>query len=112
MIVKTSTIRRFAHWVSHAPGLRDLTPLWNLLRDPYYWLLARGGSRESFELTVGGSLMRLHPLFQVSTWDVYEPESFRVFSEAIGPGDVVFDIGAHVGFYSILAARRSAPNGR
>lgn len=35
----------------------------------------------------------------------YEFDKQRVFAATIRPGQVVFDIGAHVGFYTLLSAR-------
>jgi FkbM family methyltransferase len=42
----------------------------------------------------------------------YEFAKQRMFSETLRPGDVVFDIGANVGFYSLLAAVRIGTTGR
>lgn len=35
-----------------------------------------------------------------------------MFANAIRPGDVVFDLGANVGFYSLIAADATGPNGQ
>ena len=42
----------------------------------------------------------------------YERRTQRLFSRQLSPGDVVFDVGAHVGFYSLLASRLAGPQGR
>lgn len=43
------------------------------------------------------------------TWlGFYERRKLELFKERIKPGDVFFDIGAHVGIYSALAARAGA----
>ena len=36
----------------------------------------------------------------------YEPGTTRLFNEAVKPGMVVVDIGAHVGHYTQLAAKQ------
>lgn len=41
-----------------------------------------------------------------------EPAVERKFLEILRPGDVVFDIGANIGWYSLLAARHVGPAGR
>ena len=41
----------------------------------------------------------------------YERKKQSVFCNEIRPGDVVFDVGAHVGFYSLLAAKSAGPSG-
>lgn len=43
--------------------------------------------------------------------DGYEPVSTEVFKECIRPGSTIADIGAHVGYYSILAAKLMGPIG-
>jgi FkbM family methyltransferase len=34
----------------------------------------------------------------------YEPEQTRLFEEHVHPGDTVLDVGAHVGYYTVLSA--------
>jgi FkbM family methyltransferase len=41
----------------------------------------------------------------------YELKKQQAFYEAVRPGDVVYDIGANVGFYSLLASVRVGPRG-
>ena len=42
----------------------------------------------------------------------YELEKQRATAAAIQPDHVVYDLGANVGFYTLLAARRAGPKGR
>lgn len=42
----------------------------------------------------------------------YEPHVSAVFARHLRPGAVVLDIGANIGFYSMLAARHVGPAGR
>lgn len=42
----------------------------------------------------------------------YEWETQRVFGQIVKPGDTVFDVGAHVGFYALLASVLVGPAGR
>src|SRR4051794_34999499 len=41
----------------------------------------------------------------------YEVETFRVLSNLIRSGMTVFDVGAHVGHYTLLAARKVGSTG-
>jgi FkbM family methyltransferase len=42
----------------------------------------------------------------------YEPEQTRLFQQRITAGATVLDIGAHVGYYTLLASALVGPNGR
>jgi FkbM family methyltransferase len=42
----------------------------------------------------------------------YEPEWQRVFSERVLPGSVVYDVGANVGFHTLLFAEVVGPKGK
>jgi FkbM family methyltransferase len=43
---------------------------------------------------------------------VYESEKQRAFCKLVGPGQVMFDLGANVGFYTLLASRLVGDGGR
>ena len=43
------------------------------------------------------------------TWEPFETE---LFEQALAPRMVVFCLGAHIGYYALLAARRVGPRGR
>jgi FkbM family methyltransferase len=42
----------------------------------------------------------------------YEPEQTQAFQKAIQPGNVIYDIGAHYGYYSVLASVLTGPSGQ
>jgi|HubBroStandDraft_6_1064221.scaffolds.fasta_scaffold545880_1 FkbM family methyltransferase len=56
-----------------------------------------------------GLLFELNPRWEIPTWDgSYEMEVQRVLQERLKPGSVLYDVGANIGFYSLLAARLGA----
>lgn len=48
-------------------------------------------------------------LFLEGTW---EPSATAVWTALLRPGQTVFDIGGHYGYFTLLAARRVLPSGR
>jgi FkbM family methyltransferase len=44
--------------------------------------------------------------------DVYEPGITRLFDKLIKPGMTVVDIGAHIGYFTLIAAQKSGLTGR
>ena len=44
--------------------------------------------------------------------DAFEVETTKLFETLIKPGKVVIDLGAHVGYYTLLAARAVGPTGK
>lgn len=53
----------------------------------------------------GGKLLRIFG-------GTYEPEQTRLFGEQLRPGATLLDVGAHVGYYTLLAARLVGSGGR
>ena len=107
-----SLVRKCAQSLRHAPLLRRATPVWAGLRTPYRRLLLAAGSRHGIQVKVGETSMRLHPEFATQNWETLEGESYRAFAAMLRPGDVVFDIGAHIGTYSLTALDLIGPEGR
>jgi FkbM family methyltransferase len=50
--------------------------------------------------------------FYQYTLNDYQAVTTDVFMNALHPGDVAFDVGAHIGYYTLLAARQVGENGR
>jgi FkbM family methyltransferase len=50
--------------------------------------------------------------WQVLFFGTYEPELRAIFRSTIPPGGVVIDVGANVGWHSLLMARLAGPSGR
>ena len=42
----------------------------------------------------------------------YEPEKTEAVLDLVREGDVVYDIGAHVGYFTVLFSREVGPGGR
>jgi FkbM family methyltransferase len=41
----------------------------------------------------------------------YEPAMTAALADAVSPGDVCYDVGGHVGYYTLVMARRAGPGG-
>ncbi len=107
-----SSLRKVAQAVRHAPVLRSATPLWSGLRRPYLWLLNRLGSKQGIRVAIGGADIRIHPDFATQNWESVEVESYGAFAAMLRAGDVVYDVGAHIGTYTLVALQRIGPDGR
>lgn len=58
-----------------------------------------------------GSILDRAFLYKVAD-GCFEPETIRVFLETVKPGMIVLDVGAYLGYYSLLAARQVGPEGK
>lgn len=60
-----------------------------------------------------GIKMSLHLKREKAYWlGIHELEVQRYFTEMIKPGFVIYDIGANIGFYSLLASKLAGPSGQ
>lgn len=59
---------------------------------------------------INGERFRLHAEHRRFT--DHEPLTWQSFCQAIGPGDIVVDVGANMGVYTLAAARRVGEQGR
>ena len=107
-----AVLRRSAQSIRHAPGLRRFGALWERLRVPYRRMLTRLAGQHGLPVTVGGQTLRLAPDVVNLNWETVEVESYRAFAEAIAPGDVIYDVGAHFGTYTLIGVARGGPDAR
>jgi FkbM family methyltransferase len=65
-------------------------------------------------VTVLGHRMRLdaHDRGELSIHGIYEPLTTELVRAEIGPRSVVLDIGANIGYYTLIFANRVGPQGR
>lgn len=84
------------HWMSH----RLLPP------NQGVWVQVRSGAAQGIWLKLEPRVGHLYHSGRV------EPEVQGVLQEHLRPGDVFYDLGANLGFYSLIAARRVGPGGK
>ena len=81
----------------------------------FSWPLAWRLHTETEVIVAGGSTMRVRTddlvgrVLAIS--GVWEPNVTAAFRRVLAPGDVCLDIGAHIGYYTLLAARLVGPRG-
>lgn len=61
---------------------------------------------------IGGESIRFPAKWSRYYETGYEPETFRFFRDNLMPGDVVLDIGGHIGLFAVVTARLVGPDGR
>jgi FkbM family methyltransferase len=75
----------------------------------YSWPLAKRLGAECVVSVAGGSRLRVRTGDQIgrvlAVSGVWEPNVTAAFRSALGPGDVCLDIGAHIGYFTLLASR-------
>src|SRR5258708_22402095 len=88
--------------------------------EPTVWRLARAiggkpvGSETTVELRHGITLISPSAYRDVRTLRaaMYEPDVTRLFEKTLRPGMTILDVGAYIGYYSVLASRLVGPEGR
>ncbi len=96
--------------IRHSPALRDAGWLWNRLRAPYQALLSTIAPRGLERVLNGSERVRVVPECR-NLRDEYEPEVWKLLTGEVRPGDVVADVGANIGLFTIALARRVPPGG-
>lgn len=106
-----SNLERGAIALRHAPGLSRASILWDQVRPVYDSALARLGRDGLMRVMNGTDPMLLSPRGR-GIGDIYEPALWQALVAEVRPGDVVADVGAWVGLYSLAMGRRVMPGGR
>ena len=96
--------------IRHTTRLTHARWLWTAARPIYNSAITAFGRRGLERLMNGTDSIRISPKFR-NLGEVYEPELWKQFMSSLTAGDVVADVGAHIGLYTIALAKRLAPNG-
>lgn len=104
-------LERLAVGVRHSHALEDSLGLWNLVRPWYVRFLAFFGRHGLGRMINGTDLVLVeHGLYGVP--EIYEPEMWGMVMAEVRPGDIVADVGASIGLYTVALAKRVGPSGR
>jgi FkbM family methyltransferase len=106
------SVEKLCIQLRHTPWLSRAGWLWDRLRDPYNDFIAAWFGIEGIERVINGTdRVRISPQFR-GVGEAYEPETWRRLVSEVHPGDIVADVGAFIGLYSIALAFRVGPEGR
>jgi FkbM family methyltransferase len=105
------SLEQFCVRLRHAPGFNRVNWLWDALRPAYNSVIGLAGRRGLERRINGTDNVRVLPRFR-ETSEVYEPEVWRRVMNEVRPGDVIADVGAFVGLYTVALAKRVGEKGR
>jgi FkbM family methyltransferase len=73
----------------------------------------RGSAQLRMNLELNESQLNEKPILDfLRTGSLYEPDVANLFVKVLGEGDVVVDVGANIGFFTVLASILVGPTGR
>ena len=102
---RRSALERFASQAGRVVP----APLRAAMRHGYQRALFRLRPESLVSTLPGGERIRLVPALRQLTWNTDE---YDVFRRSVRPGDVVFDVGANLGAYTLLFAQWVGAGGR
>lgn len=96
--------------IKEARALRWAQPVFTFFRPAYLRLITLLAGNRGLLLTIDGEEVRLCSEFSHFPQQ-WEPGVSRMLRAALKPGGVFYDVGAYVGTYTLLAARRVGAGG-
>ena len=104
-------IERACVTIRHSPGLTNAGWLWNAARPLYDSVINTIGCRGLPRVMNGADHILIDAKYR-GLGEVYEPDVWRHLMSNVKPGDVIADVGAHIGLYTVALAKRVGPHGR
>jgi FkbM family methyltransferase len=104
-------LERLCTTVRHSRRLRNAEWLWNQLRAPYTALLATVAKNGLVRVINGTDVILLMPEHRAIA-ETYEPEVWKRVMDETRSGDVVADVGANIGLYTVALAKRVGDCGK
>jgi FkbM family methyltransferase len=109
------TLHRVGSRLRHSPFLEEQRWLWETLEPTWQRMFKRFSAERGYPAHINDDIFRLVYSYG-SRYDradkrEYEPDIYNAFVKDISEGTVVFDIGAHVGFFTLAASKRVGRRG-
>ena len=110
------SLHRMGSRVRNSPFLVRQEWLWRKVEPLWQRTFEQIFQRQGMPARINGDEFRLTYEFAArygrADKQAYEPDIYRAFVDRIRPGMTVLDIGAHVGFFALGAAKRVGPLGK
>jgi FkbM family methyltransferase len=104
-------LETFSGSVRHSRFLRRTNRLWDVVRPIYNRCIALVYRKGLRRVMNGTDVILVSPRLR-GLPEEYEPEVWRSVMNEVTSGDVVADVGSHIGLYAIALAQRVGPTGR
>lgn len=105
-----STLHRLCRQIRHSRWLVRADGLWDRLRPAYDRLIDILGCEGLRQVINGSDTIVVLPRFR--SIDIYEPDFWAHLMSRVHPDDVIADVGAYIGLYTVALAKRVGPEGR
>lgn len=103
---------RYCKAIRHNYFLEQADWLWDHIRPLYEKILPLLSGNHGIEQIINGTDRILIPIQLRSLSEVYEPQVWKYLMAQVRPGDIVADIGANIGLYTVALAKRVGSSGR
>jgi FkbM family methyltransferase len=98
-------------YMRYAPVSAGKPLLWSRLIDPYFaWQHRSFVARTVFGMKIRGDAADIIGQY-IYYFGLWEPDITAWVTRRLAPGDVFLDVGANIGYYSLLASRLVGPRG-
>jgi FkbM family methyltransferase len=109
-------LHRFGSRIRNSSLISKQDWLWRIVEPSWQKTFAWFSRERGFATPINNDVFRLDyaigSRYARYGQGAYEPSFYRPFVDRIKPGMVVFDIGAHVGLFTLGAAKRVGPTGK
>lgn len=109
-----ASLHTVASRARHSALLKPLEPLFRKVEPHWNKVLGRAMANDGLEARINDDLFRLDYQYgsRYGKQKSYEPDIYLPYAASIHEGMTVLDVGAHVGFFALAAAKRVGPLGK
>lgn len=106
-----NNLEKLSMTLRHNPVLEQADWLWNSIRPHYNKVISVLGRHGLERIINGTDRFLVLPEFR-GVPETYEPEVWQHLMSQVKPGDIIADVGAYIGLYTIALAQRVGSGGK